>query len=121
MKILKITFIFLVMMSFQGLKKKIKRKRQHRKPPTERKLFLFNNDDAKIKAQQDANQHENMIMMMRMMNRQSQIKKIMNLVNSFRSRLDDLSESVNSEIIQLAAVANGNLNRNSYNFSKGRL
>jgi hypothetical protein len=94
---------------------KISINRQTRGEKPERKLlFGFGEVEQKLKEQQETNQHENMVMMMKMMERQGQIKKILDLVGQFNSRLDDLSESVNTEIVQLSAVANSNMNRPEY-------
>ena len=94
---------------------KINKLRQTRNGRPERKLGLFDGGmEQKLKEQQDANQHENMVMMMKMMERQGQIKKVLDLVGQFNSRLEDLAESVNTEIVQLSAVANSNMNRPKY-------
>ena len=111
----KILISTLIMTSIVSKATKINRLRQTRGAKPERKLFGFGGGmEQKLKEQQENNQHENMVMMMKMMERQGQIKKVLDLVGQFNSRLEDLAESVNTEIVQLSAVANSNMSRPGY-------
>lgn len=80
---------------------------------TERKLSLFGSSDTQ-QEMDEASEHSHMVMMMNMMEKNSQISNIMKNVKRFSTSLDDLAESVNTQIVQLASVANSNLNKNLY-------
>ena len=98
---LALIFGFMLMNNIQS---RVYTKRALRQEP-ERELFLFGDAKEKLKQQLESNQHENMLMMMKMMKRQEEVKRIMTLVNQFQTNLDNLSSAVNSEIVSFASLA----------------
>lgn len=78
-------------------------KRVHREKP-DRELFIFGDAKEKLKQQLAENQHENMLMMMKMMKRQEDVKRISGLINQFQSLLDSLAASVSSSLINFSQL-----------------
>lgn len=80
----------------------------------ERKLFNLFGSSSTDTELDDRNEHKNMVLVMNMMQKNTLINNILKNVKLFSNALDDLSESVNTQIVQLAAVANSNLSKNLY-------
>ena len=81
----------------------------------DRKLYgSLMGGDTETEDMEEESEHSHMTMMMQMMEKNTQISNIMKNVKRFSSSLDDLAESVNTQIVNLASVANANLNKNLY-------
>ena len=112
-----LTFVTLLLLSFniyqtaKLIKSQHPSRRLSQKP--ERKLNLFGSSDTE-QEMDEASEHSHMVMMMNMMEKNSQIGNIMKNVKRFSSSLDELAESVNTQIVQLASVANSNTAKNLY-------
>lgn len=78
----------------------------------ERRLMFGSSDTEQ--EMDEASEHSHMSIMMNMMEKNSLISNIMKNVKRFSVSLDDLSEAVNTQIVQLASVANSNLGKNLY-------
>ena len=79
----------------------------------ERQLGLFGSSDTETELD-EASEHSHMVLVMNMMEKNSRINNIMKNVKMFSTSLDDLAEAVNTQIVQLASVANSNLGKNVY-------
>lgn len=111
-------FTLLTIVSFTEAAKPIKSQHSSRRlaAKPERQLFLNNLLGSSDTEQEmdEASEHSHMFIMMNMMEKNSLISNIMKNVKRFASSLDDLSEAVNTQIVQLASVANSNLGKNLY-------
>lgn len=99
-----LSFLIFSTLLFNSILGRVYTKRALRNKP-DRELFIFGDAKEKLKQQLESNQHENMLMMMKMMKRQEEVKRIMTLVNQFQTNLDNLSSAVNSEIVSFASLA----------------
>ena len=117
---MKVTQISILLLSFLLInlfeaRKPIRSQHPYRRlsKNSERRLMGFGTDETTDDIE-EASEHSHMVMMMNMMEKNSQISNIMKNVKRFSSSLDDLAESVNTQIVQLASVANSNLGKNLY-------